>query len=161
MNDMPLFDDTDGFVNRPASKERAIRESRDGTRSQRHKKILKYLDNWGEGGATWRQMGEHLGLHHGQISGALSKLHQDGEVFALRIQRDRCHPYVHAKFRNLYDEHERFDQPVRTNRSVRALALERLFVAVDEFMEDPSGYIAHPHHWNAIYNAWKAIKEEE
>ena len=117
MNDEPLFnwfDDTDGFVNNPASRDRAFRESKSGVRNQRHKKISKYLDVIGDSGATWRELGEILRLHHGQISGALSKMHANGEVFVLKEQRDRCHPYVHVKYRDHYAVEDRFDEPVKT-----------------------------------------------
>ncbi len=116
MSDAPLFDwiEDDGFVDRPASKERAKREAKDGTRSARHKKVLKHLEWHGPAGATWRELGQELQLHHGQISGALSNMHKHGEVFTLVEQRDRCHPYVHAMFRDRYKPEERFDEPAKT-----------------------------------------------
>jgi hypothetical protein len=126
VGDFPLFNwmEDDGFVNRPASKQRAKREAQDGTRSQRHKKIAKLLDWSGAEGATWKQLGETLGLHHGQISGALSNMHKNGEVFTLVEQRDRCHPYVHIKYRDCYDPSQRFDEPVKTASVLRQEELE-------------------------------------
>ena len=134
-NDLPLFnfDETDGYVQRPASKARAIEESKDGTRSARHKKVLKHLDLYGRNGATWKELGERLGLHHGQISGALSNMHKNGEVFALVKQRDRCHPYVHAKFREAFAPEERFDEPVKTAGTLRAEEIERLTAERDKW----------------------------
>ena len=125
MSDLPLFDN-DGFVNRPASINRAMRESLDGTRSARHAKIMKHLDWHGLYGATWRQLGEELRLHHGQISGALSKLHQNGEVFALRQQRDKCHPYVHIKYRDFYDNEDVFDEPVKTTARLNTELIDEI-----------------------------------
>ena len=137
MNEPTLFnlDDHDGFVNRPASKARAHNEARDGTRNSRHKKILKYLDLYGRAGATWKELGERLGLHHGQISGALSNMHKNGEVFTLVAQRDRCHPYVHAKFREGFAPEERFDEPAKTAGALRAEEIERLIAERDKWME--------------------------
>jgi hypothetical protein len=128
-NDEPLFnwfEETDGFVDRPASRERAVRESKNGVKNQRHKKITKYLDLCGVQGGTWRELGEILGLHHGQISGALSKMHSNGEIFSLRQQRDKCHPYVHLKYQSHYSVEERFDEPAKTMGVLRAEENERL-----------------------------------
>jgi hypothetical protein len=127
VSDFTLFNwmEDDGFVNRPASKQRAKREAQDGTRSQRHKKIAKLLEWSGAEGATWKQLGQSLGLHHGQISGALSNMHKNGEVFTLVEQRDRCHPYVHIKYRDCYEPSQRYDEPVKTANSLRLEELER------------------------------------
>lgn len=125
-----LFDDTDGYVGRPASAERAIRERDDGTRNKRHKKIMKYLMLVGQKGATWRELSAVMNLHHGQISGALSNLHRQNEIFALRIQRDRCHPYVHSCYKTLFPDDQRFDESVRTASSLRNELIEQLLAVL-------------------------------
>lgn len=108
-----------GFVNRPASRDRAEHESRSGIWSNRKALIFFEIMKSGSRGMTWRDLAQIFpGLHHGQISGALSKLHQEGKIFALRAKRDdRCHPYIDEAFRHLFDVHDRFDHPIKTQTS--------------------------------------------
>jgi hypothetical protein len=89
-------------------------EAASGELSARQNAVLTELDEHGENGATWQQVGQRLELHHGQVSGALSNLHKAGLVFTLREKRDKCHPYVHNKYRDLYEMGERFDEPAST-----------------------------------------------
>jgi hypothetical protein len=147
MSETPLFDwvEDDGFVNRPASKQRAKREAKDGTRSMRHKKIAKQLEWAGRRGATWKELGERLGLHHGQISGALSNMHKNGEVFSLVEQRDRCHPYVHVMFRDSYLSEQRYDEPAKTASATKDEEIERLKQEVA--------------YWTHMYEALKQERE--
>lgn len=105
---------TEGYVTRPASIARAQREALDGTVTERQARILDYLQDKPEG-AVWVEVGEALGLHHGQVSASLSVLHQAGELFQLRHTINRSHPYVHKRFRYLYIANERYDEPTRTN----------------------------------------------
>lgn len=132
MSDLPLFNwiETDGYVNRPASRERAIREASDGTRNARHRKVMKHLEWYGVGGATWKELGDELHLHHGQISGALSKLHEKGEVFTLREKRDRCHPYVHKTFRKHFLDEEVYDEPAKTASQRKTDLLDEVSTAL-------------------------------
>ena len=128
-NDLQLFtpyNGTGGYVERPASVTRAVREVNDGTLSRRQKLIVVALNNAGKQGTTWRTLGQMLNLHHGQISGALSVLHSAGEVFMLRIQQDRCHPYVATKFRDAYTDEQVFDTPATTRAGQRRLLLDML-----------------------------------
>lgn len=73
-------------------------------------------------GLTWKELqvilrDEHgVKAHHGQVSGALSKLHGTLDVFRLRLKRDNCQPYVHSAFRNEYSEQMRVDFPSRRNK---------------------------------------------
>lgn len=108
-----------GFVNRPASRDRAEHESRSGIWSNRKALILSEIMKAGSRGMTWRDLWKIFpNLHHGQISGVLSKLHQEGKIFALRSKRDdRCHPYIDESFRHLFDVHHRFDHPIKTQTS--------------------------------------------
>ena len=94
------YNETSGYVLRPASQERAWREINDGSLSQRQQDIRIELAMAGVEGMTWKELGDKLGLHHGKISGALSNMHACGAVFMLREQRDRCHPYVHSMYRD-------------------------------------------------------------
>jgi hypothetical protein len=108
-----------GFVNRPASRDRAEHESRSGIWSNRKALILSEIMKAGSSGLTWRDLSKIFpNLHHGQISGALSKLHQEGKIFALRVKRDdRCHPYIDESFRHFFDVRNRFDHPIKTQTS--------------------------------------------
>ena len=105
---------TEGYVTRPASIARAQREALDGTVTERQSRILAYLNDKPEG-AIWAEVGEALGLHHGQVSASLSVLHQAGEVFQLRHTINRSHPYIHKRFRYIYIANERYDEPTRTS----------------------------------------------
>jgi hypothetical protein len=111
------YNDTEGYVDRPASRERAIKEAQNGTASERQQAILSLLDDAGLDGMTWKELGDELGLHHGKISGALSNMHLGGVVFMLRQTKDRCHPYVHANYRDDWTPAERYDEPARTRAS--------------------------------------------
>ena len=124
-SDYNTYNNTQGYVNQPASIARATREAATGISNERAERILATImynpDGW-----TWKELGQHLGLHHGQISGALSNLHKSGHVFMLRQQRNRCHPYVHSKYRDQYRPDQRIDEPVRTSSNKRKDDLEEL-----------------------------------
>lgn len=115
-----------GHVDRPASVQRADRERLDGVVSDRALSVLTHLFNVGSEGATWKELGSSLGLHHGQISGCLSVLHKSGRVFATKAQRDRCHVYVYSSYKNCYEPEQRFDEPVKTKSTARKEALDRV-----------------------------------
>ena len=116
MTELPYLG-TEGFVRRPASEDRARENAASGVSSERQERVLAHLEPlmYGE---TWVEVGEALRLHHGQVSGTLSVLHQAGKVFQLRDKRGRSHPYVHAKWRHLFVASERFDEPSKTNAKV-------------------------------------------
>lgn len=126
LNLWTAYNDTAGFVDRPASRERAFREVEDGSLSARQQAILDCLEDAGRQGMTWKQLGDLLGLHHGKVSGALSNMHKGGVVFMLVAQRDRCHPYVHEKYRDTFQTVERYDQPARTRNNKRNDLLNEL-----------------------------------
>jgi len=111
------YQGTEGFVERPASEARARENARNGVSRQRQKQVLEALDHMPTG-AIWTVLGHALQLHHGQVSSTLSVLHQAGEVFQLRRIVERCHPYVHSKYRHMYREDERYDFPTRTNATI-------------------------------------------
>ena len=131
-----VYNETGGFVERPASVDRAMREIASGKLSERQAQILDLLDDAGFCGLTWNDCGSLLGLHHGQISGALSNLHGCGQVFALREVRDRSHPYVHIKYRDRWDADARYDEPVRTRNSKERELQAQLLEAVREAISD-------------------------
>jgi hypothetical protein len=138
----------------PTSAGRARREDSNGTTSKRQKAILDLLDGLGTKGATWKEVADQLGLHHGQASGALSTLHRAGLVFALRSTRNNCQPYIHSKYRDNYLPVVRADSPATTKAGRKRAALERLHETV-------SIWLAHPTEANleAMREANKDVEE--
>lgn len=128
-DDALTYAGTAGAVNQPASQQRAKREATSGAATERARLILAVLAELPHG-ATWKQLGAVLGLHHGQVSGALSNLHKSGHVFMLHQQRDKCHLYVHAKFRVNYKPDERIDEPAQTKAGKRNQDIQRLLEAI-------------------------------
>ena len=129
-SDLQLFtpyNGTGGYVERPASIERAVREAQDGTLSKRQSDIVQELDVAGVQGATWKTLGQILNLHHGQVSGALSNLHKAGEVFMLRAKQNRCHSYVLKRYRWAYTDEQVFDTPATTRAGERPALLNDLY----------------------------------
>ena len=120
------YDGTGGHAGSEASRLRAETEADDGTLADRQAIVLNYLDGAGASGATWVTTGQALSLHHGQVSGALSNLHQAGAVFMLRKRHNRSHPYVHAKYRAFYTDAEVHDSPKSTKAGQRRARLEDL-----------------------------------
>lgn len=137
---------TAGFVERQTSRDRAIDEIQTGALSVRQQTILRFLDVFGVMGATWHELSDAFAntdkpMHHGQISGALSNLHKAGMVFMLRESRNKCHPYVHHKYRDRHSPDQRHDVPARTRVSkhkelVDALVTECRILATHGFTEE-------------------------
>jgi len=130
-----IYNGTGGFVNRPASVNRAINEATSGKLSERQTLILGLLAEAGANGLTWHVCGERLGLHHGQISGALSNLHGCGEVFTLNKLLKGCHPYVHSKYRSDWTPEERCDEPVKTVSTKKRELQDQLLNAIEEAID--------------------------
>jgi hypothetical protein len=116
------------------SLERALAEDANGTTAARCNLILEHL-KMRTHGLTWAELGAMLNLHHGQVSGALSIMHKNGQIFALRAKRNRSHPYVHACYRDLYEPTHRFDEPVKTKARQEREALQELLEAVDALLD--------------------------
>lgn len=116
------------------SLERALEEDASGTTAARCNLILEHLRTR-PFGMTWAELGAALNLHHGQVSGALSMMHKQGLVFALRTKRNRCHPYVHAAYKANHSADKRIDEPVRTRASQERDAYRQLLQAVDALLE--------------------------
>lgn len=111
------------------SRARAAREDNNGTTRQRRHLIIELVAETGTTGATWHEIAELTGLHHGQVSGALSKLHENGDVFQLKTTRNGCHPYIVAAYRDDFYDYERNDEPVKTRSNARLTALEDVAAA--------------------------------
>lgn len=130
------YNGTEGYVDNPASKERAVTEALDGTVGNRQRMILNLLIQYGEVGATWGEVQLKLPhLHHGQISATLSVLHKACDVFQLKERRGKSHPYVHYLFRDCYTKEERIDLPARTKANDRADRLAKAYEKVECLQE--------------------------
>ena len=123
--DLP-YNGTAGYVPTQASRERAHREVKDGTLAKRLDAVLTLLEQRGIIGATWQEVANALGIHHGQASGALSTLHRMGLVFSLRDKRNKCHPYVFGGLRHLFKREQRNDSPSVTRAGMRRALLDEL-----------------------------------
>jgi hypothetical protein len=113
---------------------RALHEDATGVTGKRQLAILDVLDT-AEFGKTWSELGNELNLHHGQISGALSVLHNAGRVFALRRERNNSQIYYHCKYRTSFGDYERLDFPVKTAHAQASDALDALLLAVEQFID--------------------------
>lgn len=131
------YGETAGFVNAPASRERAAREAASGIFNARASLILEVLRKHPDG-LTWKDLATMLSLHHGQVSGALSNLHRKGFVFMLHTKRERCHPYVHIDHIDRFFPLERIDEPSRTSASEKR-ELEQFIL--DELLRVPAEQI--------------------
>lgn len=121
------------FVNVPASRDRAEYETRSGTWSSNKIKIHDLIWKSREQGMTWRDVARFCpDLHHGQISGILSKLHQEGFIFSLREKRQGCHPYIDSAWRERFDSWKRFDHPVKTKARENSEIVEMVRKMFDE-----------------------------
>lgn len=89
-----MYRGTEGSSGSDASHERATRESREGTATDRQALLMWALGEAGGDGLTWREMSEQTGRHHGQVTGSLSNLHKAGLIARLTEKRGRCSIYV-------------------------------------------------------------------
>ena len=135
---------------------RALHEDATGVTGKRQLAILDALEHASARGYTWTELGDELNLHHGQVSGALSVLHNAGRVFALRRERNNSQIYYHCKYRNLFDESARLDYPVKTAKAKASDALDALLLAVDQLIEcQTMQTVAAVRHANDHYKAVK------
>ena len=135
---------------------RALHEDATGVTGKRQLAILDALENASAHGYTWTELGDELNLHHGQVSGALSVLHNAGRVFALRRERNNSQIYYHCKYRTLFGDYERLDFPVKTAHAQATDALDALLLAVDQLVEcQTMQTVAAVRHANDQYKAVK------
>lgn len=102
---------TSGWSGTETSRERAERQDKDGTTSQRQQWVLEHLEGMAVYGSTWKELAEQFRWHHGQASGALSVLHKAGLIARLPETRQRCKVYVLPKY-----VAGRFSEPYQRNR---------------------------------------------
>ena len=134
------------------SKERALREDAEGTTRRRWVDLLDLLFKAGLSGHTWSELADITGLHHGQVSGALSKLHENEEIVQLHRKRNRSHVYIHADFVDQLTEPFN-NQPVQTRANAKLAALEEVFEAAHGLCFSQSQNMAAK--WDALRAALK------
>lgn len=115
-----------------ASRDRATRLAQSGEWTDRKVAILSMVFDACMHGLTWKEIADRTGLHHGQVSAVLSVLHRDGMVFALETTRQRCHPYVHAQWRDEFAAEVRRDTPARTKAGELREQIEQRDRLLDE-----------------------------
>jgi hypothetical protein len=82
--------------------------------------VLLYLEKIGAHGYTWKELQPLIRKHHGSISGALSKFHEQGMAYMTKIKRKNCAVYIHAMYRNDLPKNLIIDKP-RVNKSKQLL----------------------------------------
>jgi hypothetical protein len=85
---------TSGHSGTDTSEARAREADASGETARRQRAVLALLARRKGHGATWREVSQHVGVHHGSASGTLSNLHRAGRIARLAEVRDRCHVYV-------------------------------------------------------------------
>jgi hypothetical protein len=88
------YNGSSGWSGTDTSKERAEYNDTYGKTQQIQAFVFRWLMWRNEKGATWREIAEASGWHHGSVSGALSVLHKEGRISRLLEKRDRCRVYV-------------------------------------------------------------------
>jgi DNA-binding transcriptional regulator GbsR (MarR family) len=106
---------------------------------------------------TWAELADATGLHHGQVSGALSKLHEMGFIFQRRDNRNGSHPYCHSDYRHEFDDNEVNDEPVKTRSTVLREAYEDLETAAWNLLYSQAGGSAEK--WTHLRKAVNQIKD--
>lgn len=139
------------------SRARAVREDLAGTTTKRRQQITDIIAHRGPYGATWAELAEITGLHHGQVSGALSKLHEMGRIFQVRATRNGCHPYAHIDFRHEFAGDEVNDEPVKTRSTALREAYEELETAAHNLCYGQASNAAAK--WGAVRIALKKLEE--
>jgi hypothetical protein len=71
-----------------------------GITGRRQRLVLDFVHQRGDHGATWHEVSEHLGMHHGSASAALSNLHRGNRLARLSVTRRQSRVYVDPVFVN-------------------------------------------------------------
>ncbi len=86
---------TTGFVPVEQSRQAAERDAKSGLASARQASILGMLKDAGDLGLTSAEIENKSGMGHGKVSGALSSMHKEGLIVALKfVRRNNCGVYV-------------------------------------------------------------------
>lgn len=135
MKQLNLYQGTLGFVPVDTSKDRAIDEMKSGVASERLDKVLCIVESAGPDGIIWKDIATRLGMHHGQVSSALSVLHRS-ELVAMRTnKKDRCHPYVATRYVDQIGQTNVVTKPKKTITRLKAEAGEELAELIIRYAE--------------------------
>lgn len=85
------YNGTAGYSAEGASTERAHNDVRTGRSAQMQSTVLQMLAQAGPMGRTAAEIEKATGQGHGRVSGALSALHKDGKIAALKLDRRNGH----------------------------------------------------------------------
>jgi hypothetical protein len=86
---------TSGNVDVETSREATIHADMSGITNKAQRYVLTMAGMMREKGVTVAEVREKNGtLHHGRVSAALTNLHRDGRLVALKARRNRCGIYV-------------------------------------------------------------------
>jgi len=88
------YDGGSGWSGSDTSQERAQEADASGATAARQSAALAFIDGAQGWGATWAEVAEQLGWHHGTASGALSNLHAAGRLVRLQERRGGSQVYV-------------------------------------------------------------------
>jgi hypothetical protein len=134
------YGNTSGWSGSETSMERAMDADADGTTSERQAVVLRHLGFCGPTGATWKELAEGTGWHHGQASGALSVLHKEGRIARLTERRSRCQVYVLPSYVN-----DRDTAPHGRRRAADTVALiDAACTAAEDDMDTGADYYNEP-----------------
>lgn len=91
-----------GWSGSSTSERRAAEEDASGVTAARQRAVLIHVSDCGEEGATWHEVADALGLHHGQVTSALSNLHRSGHLIRTSRVRGRSKVYMSASYGEVY-----------------------------------------------------------
>jgi len=94
------YNGTSGWSGSETSRERALDNDSSGQTKTNQNRTLRYLQEAGHAGLTWKELADLTDWHHGTSSGVLSVLHKEGIIYRLLEKRNRCKVYVHPDYRN-------------------------------------------------------------
>jgi hypothetical protein len=140
------------------SKARAQHEDAAGLTNERARHIYDLVAETGTYGATWKDISDKTGLHHGQVSSVLTRLHEHGHLFQLKTTRGNCHPYLVAALKDDFYDDERNDQPVKTKANAENAALKAVAKAAYNLCYSQSANAGEK--WDALRKALKEIEIE-
>jgi len=89
-----------GWSGSETSRVRAEELDRSGGSKNRQNMVIRFLRDRAATGATWKELGEEFGWHHGNSSSVLSILHKTYHIDRLEESRLRCKVYVTPEWVN-------------------------------------------------------------
>jgi len=141
------------------SRARATYEDSHGITQERWLLLLRLLYDAGTNGHTWAELADLTDLHHGQVSGSLSKLHEQGHVVQLKAKRNRSHIYIHAAHVFEFDLQDVNLEPVQTRANARLKALEAVAEAAHKLCYSQSANSAQQ--WATLKQALQQARQYE